>query len=364
MKGTKDMGLLSTEVEVRLDGVNIKHFEKLGYDIPKYCDKEHKKYRVKKGTTIMVKVEDLLPRSRVKIDVECDACHNKKDILYCAYHSRKNSESDKYYCEHCAAKIYISGESNHFWNPNLTDEDRINNRKATTEYNNFLRKVLARDKYICQCCGNTNKEMGLEVHHLDGFDWCKEKRTDTTNGITLCRNCHSNFHITYGKGGNTKEQFEEWIGRVVDVLKFEKELSPARKIYCIEEDKVYNSANEIKQKYKLSSATQIYDACNRNNTKIRTIKSKHFLYYDEYLTMSEEEVNYFVNVLKVGHFKAVACITTGEIFDRIVDAEKKYPQSKKIWDCCQGRQSYSGKLPDGTKLQWAYYKSTEELVKL
>ncbi len=29
------------------------------------------------------------------------------------------------------------------------------------------------------------------------------------NGITLCEKCHDNFHLHYGYGDNTKEQFEE-----------------------------------------------------------------------------------------------------------------------------------------------------------
>lgn len=35
---------------------------------------------------------------------------------------------------------------------------------------------------------------------------CKEEK-----GITLCETCHNNFHNTYGRRDNTKEQFEKWI---------------------------------------------------------------------------------------------------------------------------------------------------------
>lgn len=351
------MGLLTKEVEVRIDSSNKQYYKNLGYEIPEYYDKWNNCYRTKRGTTIIVDIKDLHPGSYIRVDVECDECHNKKDIMYFSYCQRRhqNEIGDKYYCKSCASKKYITGINNHFWNPNLTDEERENTHKRTTKYNKFIRGVYARDKYTCQCCGKTNSETIIEAHHLDGFDWCKEKRTDITNGITLCHNCHSNFHVKYGRGNNTKEQFEEWIGYSVELLKFEKELNPAKKIYCIEDDIVYLSAYVVKQKYKLSSATQVYDACNRNSTKIRTIKNKHFLYYDEYLAMSKKEVDYYVNVFKASRLRPVRCITTNEIFQRIVDAEKKYPQSKKIWDCCKGKQKYSGKLEDGTKLQWEYY---------
>jgi hypothetical protein len=69
--------------------------------------------------------------------------------------------------------------------------------------------ILNRDNYTCQCC---HKRGGnINAHHLDGYDWCKEKRTDVNNAVTLCQDCHSDFHHQYGYGGNTKEQFEEWI---------------------------------------------------------------------------------------------------------------------------------------------------------
>lgn len=78
------------------------------------------------------------------------------------------------------------------------------------EYREWRKEVYKKDNYTCQCCGD-NKGGNLNAHHLDGYDWCEEKRLDINNGITLCKNCHSDFHYVYGYGGNTKEQFEEWL---------------------------------------------------------------------------------------------------------------------------------------------------------
>ena len=50
----------------------------------------------------------------------------------------------------------------------------------------------------------------LNAHHLDGWNWCKDKRFKTSNGITLCEDCHVEFHKEYGYGNNTKEQFQEF----------------------------------------------------------------------------------------------------------------------------------------------------------
>ena len=108
----------------------------------------------------------------------------------------------------CPCNKHLKGEKNPNWNHDLTLEERLKGRKIKG-YNDFVRETLKRDNYTCQCCGHyaTN----LNAHHLDGYNWCKEKRTDINNGITLCETCHREFHKLYGKGNNTKEQFEEYL---------------------------------------------------------------------------------------------------------------------------------------------------------
>lgn len=114
---------------------------------------------------------------------------------------RHNGE---YYCSSCCSALFNSGEDNYLWNPNKTEEERLLGRNYP-EYREFIAKVLHRDNYTCQCCKKTSNEAKLNVHHLDGYNWCFSLRTDVTNGITLCANCHKNFHSIYGTGNNTKE---------------------------------------------------------------------------------------------------------------------------------------------------------------
>lgn len=115
---------------------------------------------------------------------------------------------------HRCQKCYFSfnkGKNHHNWIHEKTDEERLIGR-ATPENWEFRKKVYERDGWTCQICHK--KGGNLCVHHLDGFNWCIEKRYDLNNGITLCdgqNGCHQNFHKEYGYGYNTKLQFNEFV---------------------------------------------------------------------------------------------------------------------------------------------------------
>lgn len=99
------------------------------------------------------------------------------------------------------------GKNNPHYNPNLTNEEREKGRNIEG-YSKFIKTILKRDNYTCQCCG---RNIELEVHHLYSYSKHKELATDINNGITLCRKCHKIFHYKYGQGENTKKQFEEFL---------------------------------------------------------------------------------------------------------------------------------------------------------
>ena len=100
-----------------------------------------------------------------------------------------------------------SGENNPKWNPNITDEERRIKRNYH-EYSEWRSEIYKRDGYTCICC----KTKGcIEAHHLNGYNWDREHRTDINNGVTLCKDCHNEFHNIYGRGDNTLEQFQEFI---------------------------------------------------------------------------------------------------------------------------------------------------------
>jgi transposase len=77
------------------------------------------------------------------------------------------------------------------------------------EYKLWVEAILKRDNYTCQKCGKRGKK--LEVHHI--FNWADypELRYAIDNGITLCRECHREFHKQFGLRKNTKAQLEAFL---------------------------------------------------------------------------------------------------------------------------------------------------------
>jgi len=94
-------------------------------------------------------------------------------------------------------------------NSNLTEEQRAAGR-IYPKYKKWRKEVYERDNYTCQYCGDSVGG-NLNAHHIEGYNNNPKLRTDLGNGVTLCEECHLDFHHQYGYGDNTREQFEEWM---------------------------------------------------------------------------------------------------------------------------------------------------------
>lgn len=368
------MSLITQTVKMNITRV-WKYYEDLGYEIPKHQkiyyqpngSVSHKRISVPKGCIIDVNINDVPKNSNaVNVDVDCDCCKKEYSLSWQSY-NKVVDEYGKNYCRDCYGQIRMIGDKNPKWNKNKTDYERSVERKYP-EYYEFIRKVQIRDNYTCQCCGK--KISNPEVHHLDSYDWCIDKRTDIENGICLCSDCHSNFHVNYGWGNNTRAQFEEWIGKNFSLVSNNIEISPTKRVYCIEENLMYNSARDFAYIHNCETSN-IYSCCNHKyDNKNLTVLGFHLLWEDEYLKMSEEELIEYSKIKPIknyDHLKGknhpnatkVVCLNTLEVFDYIEQAHKKYNASE-ISYCCQNRygRKSSGKHPiTGEKLKWMYYEN-------
>jgi len=104
---------------------------------------------------------------------------------------------------------YYKGAKNKNWNPDRTKSDRATHREYV-KYRNWRTSVYQRDKFTCQCC-KRKKSGQLVAHHLYGYADNEELKIQIDNGVTLCRECHKEFHKTYGYKNNTLKHFAEFM---------------------------------------------------------------------------------------------------------------------------------------------------------
>lgn len=104
----------------------------------------------------------------------------------------------------CSFRGVSTKEFNGFVSPKNT---RL---RQSLEGKRWIKDVLRKYDYTCVKC---NKRGGaLHAHHLNAFNAFSEQRFDIDNGVCLCKTCHEQFHKQFGKGNNTKHQFQQFIG--------------------------------------------------------------------------------------------------------------------------------------------------------
>lgn len=215
-------------------------------------------------------------------------------------------------------------------------------------------------KYI----GQSNNINYRWIHHK----WC------------LNNNCHSNSYLQRAWNKYGEKYFKFYI-----IEKCDSSLINNKEMYYIDLYKTmvskngYNldSGGNLNKKHseitkikisrantgrKVSDLTRFKISKNR---KGKMTGKSHFMYGKHHSDetkkkLSESLVGRFVYDEHYGAM-SVICITTNKIFTTIKAAGEYYnTEPVNISKCCKGKRNYSGKLNDGTILQWSYYKEEEE----
>ena len=74
------------------------------------------------------------------------------------------------------------------------------------EYKEWRRKVFERDNYACKKCGFKGSQGYLTAHHIKSFAKYPELKFIVSNGITLCRDCHSLTDNYKGRSNKGNQQ--------------------------------------------------------------------------------------------------------------------------------------------------------------
>ena len=104
-------------------------------------------------------------------------------------------------CPHCCR----SGKNSGTWQGGLTSEALT--IRHSKRYCDWRDSVFIRDDFTCKICNK--RGVHIAAHHKNSFSKYPNLRFDITNGVTLCKDHHNQYHKDNGYS-NTSSQFEEW----------------------------------------------------------------------------------------------------------------------------------------------------------
>ena len=151
------------------------------------------------------------------IDIECAEC----GVIFKIKPSRLRKIN---VCSHECRSKWISnnlgGKNSWCWKGGISSLQNL--IRKSTKMKKWIVEIFERDNYICQKCNNGSNK--LNVHHLDSVSGILTRNNITTkeeamiceelwdndNAVTLCKECHHEFHNLYGRKKFTVENYYEW----------------------------------------------------------------------------------------------------------------------------------------------------------
>ena len=182
-------------------------------------------------------------------------------------------------------------------------------------------------------------------------------------GIGLIgRNCKGQRKSAGKLNGNSlkwmfKEEYDKLSKEKQEQLKHQ---STQKRIICLNTREEFYSNADAARKYNLPS-DNISSCCNNKSYSAGELNGEPLVWMNikDYKKLSEDEICAILKKRSTTKRKKVICINTGEIFDSVRDASRKY-HSKNISACCLGKLNSAGEL-DGKKLHWMHYNEYIDL---
>ena len=143
----------------------------------------------------------------------------------------------------------------------------------------------------------------------------------------------------------------------------------ANPVICLNNGKIYNSGLEAKNDIGVDG---VYDCCKEKTfscgSDFETKEKYLWMYKKQYDSLSKDELWEYIEKRVLNYYKEhknevpVVCTTTKEFFPNIIIASRIYDiEDTGIRLCIKGKIKTSGKLADGTRLQWATYLQYKEI---
>ena len=141
-------------------------------------------------------------RKSTTVELFCSYC---EELFIKTRSQFVRATSGHHFCSHrCSTSFLIGKHRAGYCEPN--DSNKV---RQSIEYRFWRAAVLERDFYTCQKCGDQSGS--FNAHHILSFARFPDKRFEVLNGITLCEECHKEFHREYGRIRFTSDDLTEWL---------------------------------------------------------------------------------------------------------------------------------------------------------
>ena len=97
-----------------------------------------------------------------------------------------------------------------YWKENLEKKGylkKMNTRFIDPRYKIWRNKVIDNQHGRCGKCG----DKATHAHHIQNYKNNISLRYEVSNGILMCKECHEQFHDTYGTYNNGMEQIQTFL---------------------------------------------------------------------------------------------------------------------------------------------------------
>lgn len=132
------------------------------------------------------------------------------------------------------------------------------------------------------------------------------------------------------------------------------------KVICLSTKEVFDSISLASKTYGVltSHISQCCSGKRKTAGKLKDGTKLIWLYYEDYLTKTEEEINKIIHDTSHILTNKIVCLNTREIFNSYTEASNYYgfPHAENISFCCNGKNHYAYKDKNGNKLVWVFYK--------
>lgn len=157
-------------------------------------------------------------------------------------------------------------------------------------------------------------------------------------------------------GGTCNKEISDITRKRISIANRGVNNSQAHKVICLETKEVFDTIEEADRKYNIPKGS--ISSCCRKERKVA--KGLHWMYYEDYINSTIEEINKLLKSLPTGNKAKVVNLTTNKLYNSIKEASKGTGNHRdRISKCCRGIISH-------TKGQhWAYLDElTDEYIRI